>query len=398
MATTTITVTTPTTAVFEKLSQDPKLAVNEDQEYWWKQTGSAIASLLESSNYTAEQQEYYLTWYKKSLTASLGPRPIPGKKFHFGGAIVGDGSYVEPSVNWKENDRKKRLIRFTVGATNAEDGTPADLFAEKETRRLLQGMKDDGLVPDLSFKQYDLFAKHLFIENKEALLARMHPDVLPVTHWIGFDLKAGSAPLPKVYFLPVIKMIETGKHTNQLFYDVAEDSGPAFAPALSAVKSFIDSFKGANWTPEMMPYTELIAHDCIDTADARIKTYIRTGLNTLAGARRLYTLDGRIDNEDIAPGLEALAELWPLFHLLDPNDPDLENKPVYSGFGLGASVELKPGKDQPEVKIHFPTKALQLRDGAFCDGVAKFFRKRGDAEFADRFRADLEKALYVSPW
>jgi hypothetical protein len=38
---------------------------------------------------------------------------------------------------------------------------------------------------------------------------------------------------------------------------------------------------------------------------------------------------------------------------------------------------------------------LQLRDGAFCDGVAKFFRKRGDTEFADRFRADLEKALYV---
>lgn len=396
MATTTETITavaTPTTAVFEKVSQDSSIKTNEDQDYWWKYTGSSIASLLESSNYTPEQQEYYLKWYRRSLTASLGPRPIVGKHFHFGGAIVGDGSYVEPSVNWKETDKKKRLVRFTIGATNAQDGTSADRFAEKETRRLLQSMKDEGLVPDLSFKQYDLFAKHLFISNPEDFYKRLPEGLLPVSHWIGFDLKAGQAPLPKVYFLPVIKMVETGKHTNQLFYEVAEDSGPEFAPALENVKSFIESFKGENWTPEMYPYTELIAHDCIDTADARIKTYIRTGLNTLAGARRLYTLDGRITGEDIAPGLEALAEVWPLFHLLDPNDPDLENKPVYKGFGLGASVELKPNKSQPEVKIHFPTKAIQLRDGAFCDGMAKYFRKRGDPEFADRWRADLEKAL-----
>lgn len=396
MATSTITQTVteqPTTAVFEKVSQDSSISINEDQQYWWKHTGSTIASLLESSKYTAEQQEYYLKWYKKSLTASLGPRPIPGKKFLFGGAIVGDGSYVEPSVNWKENDKSKRLVRFTIGATNADDGTSADPFSEKETRRLLQAMKDDGIVPDLSFKQYDLFAKHLFISNPDEFLARKPEGVLPLSHWIGFDLKAGSPPLPKVYFLPVIKMLETGKHTNQLFYEIAEESGPEFAPALENVKSFIESFKGEQWTPDMYPYTELIAHDCTDTVDSRIKTYIRTGLNTLAGAKKLYTLDGRITNDEIAPGLEALAELWPLFHGLDPNDPDLENKPVYQGFGLGASVELKPGKSQPEVKIHFPTKALQMRDGVFCDNMAKFFRKRGHAEFADTFRADLEKAL-----
>ncbi len=135
---------------------------------------------------------------------------------------------------------------------------------------------------------------------------------------------------------------------------------------------------------------------CIDGPDARIKMYMRTGLNNLQGARRLCTLGGLIRHGDVEPALRALAELWPLFHGLRLGDLELETREVYPRtFGLGASVELKPDEAMPVVKIHFPTKILQLRDGVFADAMAQFFRQRGDPEFADTFRADLERALKV---
>lgn len=377
------------TDAFQKASQGRSL--NADEEFWWQSTGYGLGHLLAQAAYTPDQQDRYLQFHRRFILPSLGPRPVVGKKFNSGGLICADGSSLEPSINWKETDKSKRLIRFAMTATSAQAGTPADPFSQVETSGLLKNVQT--VAPSLSLKHYTIFAKELLIrsQDQDALLARIGDDIPRVTIWVAFDLKHDDEPTAKVYFIPILKMLETGRHTNDLFYNAAFKCGPAYHEPINAVKSYIDSFKN---TSSRVPYTELIALDCVEGPGARIKSYLRTAFTTLAGARNLYTLGGRITGEDVEHGLEALSQLWPILFRI-PQGEDIENKIVWPGdFGLGASVELKPGKAQPEVKIHFPPHAIQsYTDRELAGALSDWFRSCGHVEFADSYESDLDTAL-----
>ncbi|KAK0622782.1 aromatic prenyltransferase [Immersiella caudata] len=357
-------------------------AETDDATFWWQTTGLPLGRLLAVSNYTEQDQQSHLTWYRRFIAPALGPRPIAGVKPRFQPCPVYDGSPCELSTNFKERS-PQRTVRFTVEATGQEAGTPADLFNQDETVRLLRSMID--YLPGLDLHQFDVFSRTLFFspEDAGALLPQV-PKGTPLSQvWLAFDLHRGGTILAKVYFMPILKWIESGTPTKDLVFAAARACirHGSYEEPVRLLDDFLVREAGAF-------VVEMAAIDCIDSLDARIKVYLRTNVNTLSRAKHVLTLGGRLSGVSVAKGLEALSELWPILFRLG-EEVDVETVEVFpDGSYCGCAVEMKAGS-MPETKLHIPVRKIVGTDAQICQSLASWFQKRGHGRFATTYRKDL---------
>jgi DMATS type aromatic prenyltransferase len=362
---------------------------NEDQEFWWRATAVSLGRLLANCRYSEEGQVTHLRWYHRFIIEALGPRPIPGVKPRFQPCPVFDGSACELSVNWKEST-PERTVRFTIEATGFDAGTEADPFNQDETKVLLRKMARE--TPDIDLRRFDYFASKLFLSSQEAkTVVRKIPPGTPLSQvWVAFDLLDGKI-MPKVYFMPVLKWISTDIPSKTLVLDLARGCNGAygnFDASVDILNSYLNSFP-----PREAPVVEMVAIDCIDSPKSRIKIYLRTSVNTLARAKRAFTLGGRLSGDVIDEGLQALASLWPILFRL-PSDHDVEDVEVFrDGSYCGNAIEMKPGHAEPEVKIHIPVSKIPGTDAQICESLSAWFRLRGHDQFAADYQKDLAAAL-----
>lgn len=361
--------------------------MDSDQQFWWQATGPSLSRLLALSGYTEKDQRSHLQWYRRFITAALGPRPIPGTKPLFQPCPVFDGSACELSINFKERS-PERVVRFTIEATSSEAGTNADPFNQEETPKLLRSMV--GHIDSLDLYQFNIFVEKFFFAPEDAavLLPRV-PQGTPLSQvWLAFDLLRGGDILTKVYFMPILKWIETGVSTKDLVYDAARKCNK-----YGSYERPIQLLDGFLCERDVSPVVEMVAIDCIDSPDARIKVYLRTGANTLAEAKHLFTLGGRLSGELVDQGLEALSKLWPLLFRLQEG-ASLENIEVFpAGSYCGCAVEMRTDFDEPETKLHIPVRKIQGTDAQLCESLSNWFRMCGHGEFSARYKGDLEMVL-----
>ncbi|OLN95472.1 7-dimethylallyltryptophan synthase 2 [Colletotrichum chlorophyti] len=372
----------------------PRLqSLNQDQDFWWEATASSFSSLLKSCDYTECEQQFLLQWYSRFILPALGPRPWPDMVAKFNPCPVFDGSACEFSINWRERS-PHRMVRFTIEATGMRAGTDEDPFNQEATQKLLRDMCSE--VPGLSLKRFDLFALDLFFSKEAAVnLAPRVPTGTPLSQaWVAFDL-VQKYPMAKVYFMPILKWIDTGRSTNELVFETARkcntDEYGSFDEPVNMLQAYIETF---TTTPDDAPRVEMVAIDCVDSPDARIKIYLRTAVNTLARAKNMYTLGGRLKGQAVTEGLQALHELWPILFRLDAADPDMEHAEVFPrGSYCGCAVEMKPGRQESGTKLHIPVRKIVGTDADLCEALAAWFRRRGHGEFASRYKEDLKKAF-----
>lgn len=197
--------------------------------------------------------------------------------------------------------------------------------------------------------------------------------------------------MPKVYFMPVMKWIKTGISTTDLVFDAARKCNGkhgSFDSPIALLDDYLRSFP-----PERMPVVEMVAIDCVDSPGARIKCYLRTGVNTLAKAKFQYTLGGRLFGEAIEEGLKALESLWPILFQLE-GENDIEDREVFTaGNYCGCAIEMKSTLAVPETKLHIPVRKIQGTDGQLCKSLSAWFEQRGHREFAAAYKKDLAATL-----
>lgn len=375
----------------ESIGQELGFA-NEDQEFWWRATAPSLGQLLASCQYSDEEQRSHLRWYRRFIIPALGPRPIPGKKPLFQPCPVFDGSACELSINFKERSRA-RTVRFTIEATGYEAGTAKDPFNQDASTHLLWTMVDN--VPGMDLRHFDIFADEFFLPSEAAATAVSRlPAGTPLSQiWLAFDLLRGGKILAKVYFMPILKWALTGAPTTKdlVFATARRCSGKhgAYDAPIDLLDGYLESFPRGRG-----PTAEMVAIDCVDSPDSRIKVYLRTGANTLARAKDLLSLGGRLSGErSVQAGLEALTELWPMLFRLGP-DKDVDNVEVFpAGSYCGCAIESKPGQTLPETKLHIPVRKIQGTDAQICESLTAWFRRRGHGEFAAAYKTDLETAL-----
>jgi DMATS type aromatic prenyltransferase len=366
---------------------------NEHQKFWWRATAPSLGHLLASCQYSEEDQLAHLRWYHRFIIPALVQRPIPGQKAQFEPCPVFDGSVCEHSVNWRELDRA-RTVRFTIEATGFQAGTATDPFNQDESKHLLRNMARE--VRDLDLKQFELFVNEFFLpsDTAETLMPQL-PAGTPLSQvWIAFDLLRGGKLMAKVYFMPILKWIHAGAATTKtlVFDAVRKHNGEygTYDGSIALLNSYLESFASGE-----KPVVEMVAIDCLDSPHARIKIYLRTGVNTLTKAKQTYCLGGRLSGEVIEAGLEALAELWPILFRL-PADDNIENTEVFPrGSYCGCAVEMRPGHAEPETKIHIPVRKIQGTDAQLCESLSTWFKGRGHGDFAAAYKKDLMAALYV---
>jgi len=399
-------------ALLDRVDED------EDHAFWWRATGPSLGRLLAVSEYDPQDQARHLAWYRRFIPAALGPRPVAGTPALFQPCPVFDGSACELSTNFQECSTA-HTVRFTIEATGRDAGTPADPFNQNETARLLRAMAATGAVPGLALDHFDVFADRFFFppDRAQALLPRV-PARTPLSQvWVAFDLLRGGGVLAKVYFMPTLQWVDRGVPTKDLVFAAARACGECHGRYDEAIAMLDGYLVLGNGDGDAPPVVEMAAVDCLRSADARIKVYLRTNANTLQRVKRLLTLGGRLAGPTIDAGLEALSELWPLLFRLDPpGDADadvdvesgaasvaawhnrVERAEVFpEGSYCGCAVEMRPGRSEPETKLHMPVRKIPGTDAQICQSLASWFAKRGHAEFGASYQANLEQVLCVRP-
>ncbi|KAF2228552.1 aromatic prenyltransferase [Viridothelium virens] len=381
---------------FKRVDQDIQSNRNENKAFWWGVTAQSLATLLQTSQYSEEEQLYYLQWYQQWIAGSFGPAPVGGKP-HYSSSFTYDGSPLEYSLNWKEKKKNGQTVRFTIEPSSLKSGTAADRLNQVAAKDLLTAMAKH--IPGIDMVKFDLFLSEFRVPNDKAdeILQKFPEHVPKLLVVTAFDLENGSIGA-KAYFNPVPKAIHMGTSTNAVVLDaVRKWSGPAgtYVASVEVLDGYLKTFSGDN-----VPIVFLLSNDCApDSPATRAKVYVNTLANTLAKVKHAFDLGGRISGPMTEAGLEAIEDFW--FHRfgLYSSDPDLENKEVLDAGARAAFVyEMRPvaeGEKEAniEVKLHMPASWLGQTDEQICKVLSTWFQKCGHADLAERYERDLKSTF-----
>lgn len=381
-------------APFDQVNQEIQ-HVNEDHFFWWGALGRSFASLLSASQYCHKQQLQYLRWFYKTIAPSLGPRPTNGKP-HYAATFTYDGSPFEYSLNWKEK-KASQIIRFTTEPSSLEAGTAADPFNQLTAKEVLKGLTE--YIPGLDLTRFTILLSATNVPNEAAdeVSLKLLPRYPRVRVLLAYDLEDGGI-IAKAYLNPGHKAYLQGTPTKNIAFDaIRECNGPAgsYDASITAVDDYLESF-----TLEEAPQVFLLSNDCVsETPSSRIKVYAMARVYTLAMAKDMFHLGGRLSSSAIADGLKHIQEFW--YHVFGPDssEPGIDEKEVLSRESRCIFVyELRPtleGSKEPEieVKMHVPGNWLGRTDAQISEVLSDWFQKHGHSELAARYQSDLASAL-----
>ena len=379
---------------FDQVNQEIQ-SNKADQVFWWGALGQSLATLLKTSQYGDKEQLYYLRWFQQWIMGSLGPRPVDGKP-HYGSSFTYDGSPVEYSLNWKEK-KVDQTIRFTTEPCSRKAGTAADPLNQLVAKDLLTAMAKDMSGIDLTRFNLFLSETHVPDEAADEVLSKLPPGHPRARVLVAFDLERGGI-VAKAYFNPALKAICTGTPTKTVVFDAMRKcNGPAgsYDASTEVLDGYFETF-GAGEAPQIF----MLSNDCvIDSPASRIKVYVIAPVNTLAKAKDVFHLGGRLSGPAIAAGLKAVGDFWCHLFGLSNSDPDIDDKEVLAGgtrcvfvFEMRPTTEGQKGSDI-EVKMHMPASWLGKTDAQVCEVLSTWFRNHGHPDLAVRYQPDLVSAL-----
>lgn len=369
---------------------------NEDEVFWWNAFGQSLGTLLKTSRYSDKEQVYYLRWFQQWITGSFGPRPVDGKP-HYASSFTYDGSPMEYSLNWKEK-KTDQTIRFTAEPCSRQAGTAADPLNQLAAKNLLTAMTKD--VSGIDLTRFNIFLSETNVPDEavEEVLSKLPPYVPRARVLVAFDLERGGI-VAKAYFNPALRSLYTGKPVNTIVFDaIRKCNGPAgsYDASINVLSSYLETF-GAGEAPHIF----MLSNDCIaDSPASRIKVYVGAPVvNTLAKAKDVFHLGGKLSGPAIAAGLKAVSEFWCHLFGLSISDQDVDDKEVPIAETRCVFVfEMRPGTNgqkgsDMEVKMHMPGSWFGKTDAQVCQVMSTWFQKHGHPDLAKRYQSDLALAL-----
>lgn len=379
---------------FDQINQEIQ-SNREDQAFWWGALGQSLATLLKTSQYGDKNQVFYLRWFHQWIMGSLGPRPVDGKA-HYGSSFVYDGSPLEYSLNWKEK-KVDQTIRFTTEPCSRKAGTAADPLNQLAAKDLLTAMAKD--LPGIDLTRFNLFLSETHVPDEAAdeVLSKLPPRVPRARVLVAFDLEHGGI-VAKAYFNPALKAVCTGTPIKTVVFDaIRKCNGPAqsYDGSIKVLDGYLDTFDA-----DEAPHIFMLSNDCVvDSPASRIKVYVMAPINTLAKAKDVFHLGGRLSGPAIAAGLKAVGDFWCHLFGLSSSDPDIDDKEVLAAGTTCVFVfEMRPtteGQKESniEVKMHVPASWLGETDAQVCEVLSAWFQNHGHPDLAARYQPDLGSAL-----
>jgi DMATS type aromatic prenyltransferase len=384
-----------TSSPLQRVSQDI-VVENINQAFWWDKLGPSFASLLETSEYSGQEQLYYLRWFYENILPALGPRPVDGKS-NYPAWITHDGSCLEFSLNWKQTEAKQ-TIRFSFEPVTEQAGTNADPLNQRAAGIHLTRLANH--IPDADLGRFQALRAAMSVphESADEIIARNPPGSPLSTTWLACDLERGGGIVAKSYYLPHLKAVHTGIPTKSIVFDAMRACNGAFGvydSGISPINEYLESFKQGP-----APMVVLLSNDCVpDSQSSRLKVYVFSGANTLSHARDMFNLGGRLSGTATEEGLRAIEDFWCHLFGLDQNEPASADQvvlPDAAHFICVYEVRPTPGPgDAPniEVKLHLPSWHMDKTDAERSELLSAWFERHGAHGLASRYKQDLELAF-----
>ncbi|KAG5999091.1 hypothetical protein E4U54_002070 [Claviceps lovelessii] len=364
------------TAVYEP-SRGAKNESRLDEEYhrklWDDDVGTMISSMLRLAGYSEDSQMIHRTFFRQHVAQSLGPYPtINPHQVIWESFMTDDHTPLEMSWSWSGNTALP-VVRYAAEPIGWLAGTASDPLNCKATIACLGDTLP--LAPSLDLQWYRHFLKRLVAE--EADCERIQTDPLSQT-FIAFDLEKDSMTV-KYYFLPTIRSLACGK-TN---LDLVEESVLSLPEADETVRNSLQTITTyiRSHPPDGQPQVEIFAVDCVDSADSRMKIYVRSDKTTFDSMLDMMTL-GRKTSDLTDETVSSLRELWCACFAVQ-NSPEAMSRPLQSKAhrtgGLLYYFELRIGEAVPTSKVYLPVRHYGETDDQIARGLSSYLSKRNQS-------------------
>ncbi|KAF9872077.1 aromatic prenyltransferase [Colletotrichum karsti] len=323
---------------------------------WLPTVDRTLSSLLRWTGcYSDKLQEYYLNFAREVVVPRLNP-PRAADWPHY----IGTHDHAPYELSIAFAPHKKAKVRFSVQPL-ANSSAGNDPLGQVDLRKKLEGLAD---ACHADRKRVDTFIDAVFLtDDEQASLAEKHASSgkpageLPQQNaFVAFDLEPVNDGSPsinmKLYLFPQLKALATGQDMMDLTESILTrlaDGDKALLAAWTMLRKFLTTDGKDN-------LIHFLAIDCSGPQmKPRFKVYAHTHINSLASARHIATLGGRI------PSPKFLPSLWPL--LMDMEDVPLAERetlrkplrePDSKYCGINPTFELVPGNEVPIVKMYVP--------------------------------------------
>ncbi|KAI8160755.1 hypothetical protein K4K49_006287 [Colletotrichum sp. SAR 10_70] len=327
---------------------------------WLPTLHSTLSSLLRwTGAYPAYIQDAHLAFVREAVVPRLKQPPTTADRLHY--ILTHNHSPYEASLAFASHQPPK--VRFTVQPLVDPSTVGEDPLGQKGLREKLENLAS-SCGADRTW--LDAFVDSVFLTTEEeAGLVDKTANGSPAGAlprqicYAGFDFESeendGKAAIGmKAYLFPQLKALATGRSlvsiTESIVARLAEGNEGLLA-AWELLRTFLDSYGEENIN------IYFLAIDCLPyEMQPRFKIYAHTHANSLASARGIFTLGGRL-----AHSTDFLPQVWPL--LMDMEDvpqtsmDDLEkplNDPDSKYCGLCFAFEMTPSQNVPQVKMYVP--------------------------------------------
>ncbi|KAJ5715315.1 Aromatic prenyltransferase DMATS type [Penicillium malachiteum] len=341
----------------------PSFAIKDAAEQiWWDKTAPLLSKVLESAEYSIQDQYLYMMLYRTVLLPRLGPHPHTWDSF-----ITYSGIPVEFSINFQNHGPPTARIGWEpVSHESATDADPLNLTTINCAITTMSQLNLKGF----DTKLLNHMIKALTSTTEEAsAVGREQLYMLRMKNQVSFglDLKGGEVSV-KCYLYPSLKSHLTGQSFRKIVDSAVESLGSQVSyPALGTIHEYLE---GAG----MYNRYSFIGIDCTTMSKSRLKIYNTVQDVTWAKLRDVWTLGGRFESHATTQrGLEFVEKFWRLLTLEKDN----------MAVGIW-NYELAPGStDFPNPKYYFIMHGMSDMENA--QAIVKLYEYLGWNEKAATF-------------
>lgn len=370
---------------------------NPNHRYWWSACAPSLTSLLShSQSYTPSQQSLHISWFRNNVIPNLGPRPF--SSYRLRSPLNYEGSPYRPTWNFcsapassSSSPKVKGTLRFSFEPIPPDGTTAEDPTNQEGYKRLFPLLAKEcqgkgETTADLTW--YDEVKEQMYLspEERAVLRERLVPGQLPPEHAAIAIGCAGEKRVLKPYFFAGPKSLVTGLSPHQVLFSALRGirtKSEELKPSLDLVEQYVAS-KASVMTPSCFGI-DAVSPD----QGARVKLYTLVPSNAFNVMRDAMTLGGSVTSPETLRGVEILRSIY---HLLrgdrSPVSDATENvsKPCRyesrgNSYWMGfTSYEMRPGREEPEVKVYLPLMQVFETEEAVIEGLEEVWRGFGWGE------------------
>ncbi|KAJ5372859.1 hypothetical protein N7517_004865 [Penicillium concentricum] len=345
----------------------------DDPSLWVDEVGPILTSMLVMAGYSSYSTLIHMKFFQESVARSLGPHPRGRGPGDWKSFMTDDHTPVELSWCWSTSTAHP-AVRYSVEPIGSFAGQEFDPTNTTASLRLLEDASP--LATNLDLYLHNHFESLLLLRNEQIERIDNQPSLAPQSQsFLAFDLLE-TLMVVKQYYLPERRALSKGKQNLEIIkYAIQKLPPPANAltDSIDMFNEFYDSFQ-----EHSQPAVEIMAIDCVDPCQSRLKIYIRSHLTTLESVVDILSLGGRAPKTEDEE--ESLRELWCSVFGLNANNYH-KTQPLremeHRTGGILYYFELKRGTKAPKSKVYLPVRHYAHSDEQISRGLSDYLARRG---------------------